>query len=311
MRDALLEGFASGGADLWLTRAVCVYGAPTPGKSLAGGVKERDWWDRSTSFVSGLPRGEHCTPRTRTEADGRSLTLFPIEERLRYLVPFRPPEETAEHLRELRRNGARMAVLADDGEKFGGWPGTWEWVWENGWMDRYVDTMTRLLESGDVILSTPAEARVAIPSAGLAYLPSASYLEMEGWALPPGGARRLHRLEVQLGEERMRAPMPLLGGPTGGNFFVKYPESNGLPKKMMSLLGAEPLSGGSPRRHAGPFGLAQLPTTLYWHVVVRGAVPESISGNAVWANLATRRSAILGEGEPTPGPLERTRGTAT
>ena len=73
-----------------------------------------------------------------TESDGKRVALFPIDERLRYLIPFRPPEETADYLRELRGAGHRLAVLADDGEKFGGWPGTKEWVYGKGWLDRFM-----------------------------------------------------------------------------------------------------------------------------------------------------------------------------
>src|SRR2546425_7735731 len=40
----------------------------------------------------------------------------------------------------------------------------------------------------------------------LAYLPTASYREMEGWALPPDAASRLARLERDLGAERLAGP---------------------------------------------------------------------------------------------------------
>ena len=301
MRDALRREFGAEGETLWLTERV--WEPDLPAELARAGVKSVLVDDRHF-LVSGFRREELYAPH-RTEADGRSLTLFPIEERLRYLVPFRPPEETAEHLRELRRNGARMAVLADDGEKFGGWPGTWEWVWENGWMDRYVDTMTRLLDSGDVILSTPAEARVAIPSAGLAYLPSASYLEMEGWALPPGGARRLHRLEVQLGEERMKGPdAPLLRGSHWRNFFVKYPESNRMHKKMMALSALSRFRGDPPAARRA-IGRAQC-NDAYWHGVFGGLYLKHLR-DAVWANLA-EAEAILREGEPLRARWEDTDG---
>ena len=39
------------------------------------------------------------------------------------------------------------------------------------------------------------DALDAVPSGGLAYLPTASYREMEGWSLPPDAALRLIRLE--------------------------------------------------------------------------------------------------------------------
>src|SRR2546426_6552342 len=54
-----------------------------------------------------------------TESDGHRVGLLAIDERLRYLIPFRPPEETASYLRQLRSDGHGLAVLADDGEKFG------------------------------------------------------------------------------------------------------------------------------------------------------------------------------------------------
>jgi len=141
-----------------------------------------------------------------TESDGRRIALFPIDERLRYLIPFRPPAETAAYLRELAHQGHRIAVLADDGEKFGGWPGTREWVYEKGWLDQFVTTISALVDNGEVVLSTFAETLPAVPIAGLAYLPTASYREMEGWALPPLAAQRLINLETELGEERLSGP---------------------------------------------------------------------------------------------------------
>ena len=58
-----------------------------------------------------------------TEDDGRLLKVFPGSERLRYFIPFHEPHETYEYLRRLaaERPGA-VVVMADDGEKFGGWP---------------------------------------------------------------------------------------------------------------------------------------------------------------------------------------------
>ena len=42
-----------------------------------------------------------------TEDDGRTLSIFPGSERLRYLIPFRDPQETVEYLR--RHRGAASA----------------------------------------------------------------------------------------------------------------------------------------------------------------------------------------------------------
>src|SRR5213079_2204157 len=51
---------------------------------------------------------------------------------LRYLIPFRPPAEISAYLRDLRSASRPLAVFVDDGEKFGGWPGTKDWVYTRG-----------------------------------------------------------------------------------------------------------------------------------------------------------------------------------
>ena len=75
-----------------------------------------------------------------------------------------------------------------------------------GWLDQFVTTISALVDNGEVVLSTFAETLPAVPIAGLAYLPTASYREMEGWALPPLAAQRLINLETELGEERLSGP---------------------------------------------------------------------------------------------------------
>ncbi len=57
-----------------------------------------------------------------TEDQGAAVAVFPISERLRYLVPFAEPAETVAHLAARREAGSM--TLVDDGEKFGVWPGT-------------------------------------------------------------------------------------------------------------------------------------------------------------------------------------------
>src|SRR5256886_12705492 len=88
----------------------------------------------------------------------RSVALFPIDERLRYFIPFRPPAATAEYLRELRAAGRPLAVFVDDGEKFGGWPGTKECVYTRGWLAQCRDAIGALVAAGEVRLTTPRAA---------------------------------------------------------------------------------------------------------------------------------------------------------
>ncbi len=120
-----------------------------------------------------------------TEAEGQSLAVLPIDKTLRYLIPFRPPADIEAHLRWVAGMGGRLAIAADDGEKFGGWPGTAQWVYQDGWLKGFLD----LLETADdwLVSQTVSEALAHVAPAGLCYLPTCSYVEMEEWSLGPDG----------------------------------------------------------------------------------------------------------------------------
>src|SRR5262249_21052967 len=205
-------------------------------------------------------------------------------ERLRYLIPFRPPADTAAYLRELRDAGHRLAVLADDGEKFGGWPGTYDWVYTRGWLKNFIDTIKPLIEAGEGKLSTFHAALDRVPSGGLAYLPTASYREMEGWSLPPEAAARLARLEADLGEARVAgSDGALIRGSHWRNFLVKYPESNRMHKKMLALSRLCRARGNPPEARRA-IGRAQC-NDAYWHGVFGGLYLPHLR-EAIWKNLA-------------------------
>src|SRR5689334_6002722 len=232
LHEAVRRRFGVDARGLWLTERVW---EPELAADLAdAGVRYALVDDRHFLVTGFAPHQLHAP--FWTESDGKRVALFPIDERLRYLVPFRPPEESAQYLRELRDAGHALAVLADDGEKFGGWPGTKEWVYGKGWLDRFISTIGAQVERGEVMLSRLDEALDAVPSGGLAYLPTASYREMESWSLPPDAALRLTRLEADLGEQRVAGPEgALIRGSHWRNFLVKYAESNRMHKKMMAL----------------------------------------------------------------------------
>ncbi len=134
-----------------------------------------------------------------------------------------------------------------------------------------------------------------MPSGGLAYLPTASYREMESWSLPPDAAVRLSRLERDLGEDRAAGPDgSLIRGAHWRNFLVKYSESNRMHKKMMALSALA-------RRHGDPpavrraIGRAQC-NDAYWHGVFGGLYLPHLR-DAIWRNLAEAEAALRqGEG---------------
>src|SRR5256885_8402743 len=140
-------------------------------------------------LVSGFERDRLHAPFF-TESGGKQVALFPIDERLRYLIPFRPPAEIGEYLRDLRTEGRPLAVFVDDGEKFGGWPGTKDWVYTRGWLAQFLDAVGALVTAGEVRLTTPRAAPDTGRSGGLAHLPTASSPEMGAWPPPPAAAPR-------------------------------------------------------------------------------------------------------------------------
>ena len=280
MRDALRRLFGYDATGLWLTERVW---EPDLAADLADAGVRFALVDDRHFLVTGFERDQLHAP-FRTESGGRSIALFPIDEHLRYLVPFKPPADVVAYLERLRDKGHRLAVLADDGEKFGGWPGTLEWVYQRGWLDRFLEAMSGAMARGVLRLSTFDEALRETPSGGLAYLPTASYREMEAWSLPPRAAGRLRHLELELGEERMAGPDgALVRGSHWRNFLVKYPAANRAHKKMLALS-ALCRERGDPPDVRRAIGRAQC-NDAYWHGVFGGLYLPHLRA-AIWHHLA-------------------------
>lgn len=291
MREALQGRFGVNATGLWLTERV--WEPDLPADLAAAGVEYALVDDRHF-LVAGHERETLHRPWL-TEAGGETIALLAIDEKLRYLVPFRPPGELAAYLRELRAAGHPLAILADDGEKFGGWPGTREWVYERGWMREFQAAIQALVEGGEIRLTTCAQAISEVRADGPAYLPSASYREMEGWALPPARARALAALEHDLGEERLAGPDgTLVRGTHWRHFLAKYPESNRLHKKMLALS-ALCRKRGDPPAARRAIGRAQC-NDAYWHGVFGGLYLPFLRG-ALWRELA-EAEAMLRRGQP-------------
>ncbi len=303
MREWLRSRFGVEATGLWLTERVW---EPGLAEDLHDAGVRYVLVDDRAFLVSGFEEAALHRPY-RSEAGGKSVTLLPIDERLRYLIPFRPPSEIAAYLSSLRRfatgrsttrsapgYGRPLAVLADDGEKFGGWPGTARWVWEAGWMDRFLDTMRQLREDGAVVMLTPGDAATS-DEAGVAYLPTASYREMEGWSLPPTAAGRFRRLTEILPEIAVTAGSEAhVRGGHWRNFLARYAESGRMHNKALRLseLCRE---RGDPAGARRALGRAQC-NDAYWHGVFGGLYLKHLR-EAVWAHLAEAEGLLrTGEG---------------
>ncbi len=206
-----------------------------------------------------------------TEDQGAVLAVFPISQRLRYLIPFAEVEGTIEYL-EARRGQVTALTMVDDGEKFGVWPGTHAPVYEGGWLDRFFD---RLLATPWLELRTFGEVVDSQPAVGRVYLPTASYREMGEWALPLGAGRELRNAQRELAAlARAQRVQELLRGGFWRTFLVKYPEVAEMYWKMLRLsLAIEREVSGErdPRLEAARTALWRgQANDAYWHGVFGG-----------------------------------------
>jgi len=212
-----------------------------------------------------------------TEEQGYPLKIFGTSKHLRYSIPWKPVDEAIAWLYEQaeQNNGPvpRVAVMGDDGEKFGLWPMTYQHVWENGWFEDFF----RALEENSDWLQTisPGEYARRFPAIDRVYLPTASYDEMTEWALPAGLSADITRVKHELqnrGEENI---LQFIHGGFWRNFLVKYPEVNNMHKKMLRVhdkvynAGKEVLQDAD--RHAVLDNLwAAQCNCPYWHGVFGG-----------------------------------------
>ena len=172
-----------------------------------------------------------------TEEDGRTLDLFPISEALRYRMPFSPAEDVIAYIESLAGDalaGRRSAAIYfDDIEKFGIWPETYQWVYENGWLDKFIQG---ILGSPMIHAQHYREYHSTEKTRGVVYLPTTSYIEMNEWTLPAGPAHAYATLVSQAKSLGWYEPQKaFLRGGIWKNFFSRYPESNWMHKRMLSL----------------------------------------------------------------------------
>lgn len=173
-----------------------------------------------------------------TEDQGNLIKIFPGNEALRYLIPFKGIEEFENYMRGIK-NGfftrGRAAIYGDDGEKFGLWPGTHKWVFHEGWLERFFESIEKNLDW--IKPSTLGEFLDHEEPVGHTYLPNTSYMEMGEWSLPADTSREYTELieEVSKWGEHGEKVKRFLQGGTWRNFLAKYPESNWIHKRMLMV----------------------------------------------------------------------------
>ena len=272
-RAWLHDLFGADVTSLWLTERVW---EPQLPHDLALAGIESVLVDDTHFEGAGLPADE-LDGWYATEDEGSVVRLFPIAKRLRYLIPFRPVAEIEAFLKAEHARGRKLLVFGDDGEKFGLWPNTQEWVYGERWLEKFL----AFLEGASdwLMVTTVAAAARALPPAGRVYLPTASYFEMEHWALPPRAQQRLEEAVKRLEAEECADIRPFVRGATWRNFLARYPEASRLEQRMVRTseltrrMGLRPTDGLTMPSQLHPAVRALFRgqcNCAYWHGVFGG-----------------------------------------
>lgn len=303
LSDALRRRFGRAPAGLWLAERV--WEPDLPGSLHRAGMRYTLLDD--THFLSAGADPERLDGPYLTEDRGCAIAVFPISKKLRYLVPFRPPEETVEFLRaEAERGPGRVFLLGDDGEKFGHWPDTQHLVYGEGWLERFF----ALLEENEEWLRTgfPVEHIHSTAVRGRIYLPTAAYEEMGEWTLPARLQSRYRAFHDRVRDTDGENARFLRGG-TWRAFFARYPESDHMSQRGLRLREeADAIAGSHPeayRRIRDSLWAAQC-NCAYWHGVFGGIYLPHLR-DAVWRKLLEAEAALCEARHPEAAWAEGSR----
>jgi len=180
-----------------------------------------------------------------TEDEGKTLRIFPINEELRYLTPWKPTYLSIDYLRKISdEKGDRVALLISDAEKMGVWGTTHQICYVEGQGHKdgdngkpFIPAFFEQIRSNSWIKSiTLTEYMEIFPAKSLIYLPTASYDKMEEWVLPTEIQKNFKKIRKSLKDDEDKKEIyQFLKGGFWRYFLVKYPESNNMHKKMIHV----------------------------------------------------------------------------
>lgn len=275
MSDDLTRRFGQRPTGLWLTERAW---EPHLARSLALAGVQWTLLDDDGFEKTGL-HGADLFHTYITEEEGHTIVVLPILKDLRYKIPWAEPEEILRFLRETP-DDAELFVYADDGEKFGLWPGTYDHVHAGGWLRRFFQALT---EADDVTTVTAGEAAVLLRPRARVDLPACSYAEMEKWSL----ATFRRKTFADLLEKTSPEDRSFISGGVFRNFLNRYPEANRMHKRMLFIGRELEDGGGEARTHY----LRSQCNCAYWHGIFGGLYLPHLR-NAIYAEmLAAERLA--------------------
>ncbi len=180
-----------------------------------------------------------------TEDEGKTLRIFPINEELRYLTPWKPTYMSIQYLKKAAdEKGDRCVLLISDAEKMGVWGTTHQICYVEGQGHQegdegkpFIPAFFEQIRNNTWIKSlTLSEYMEQYPAKSLVYLPTASYDKMEEWVLPTEIRKNFKIIRKALkNDEKMKETYQFLRGGFWRYFLVKYPESNNMHKKMIHV----------------------------------------------------------------------------
>ncbi len=237
-----------------------------------------------------------------TEDQSSVLKVYATSHALRYTIPWRPVRESIEALRSLATPaGNRIAVMGDDGEKFGSWPDTHAYCWGSNGRAGWVEEFFTALEQNSSWLHTTqlGEYANSQPALGRIYIPTSSYIEMTEWALPAQKSYQFGQLIHQLEHEKRTDILQFMRGGFWRNFLVRYPEINNQHKKMLRVHNTVYAAGATEEAGLTDLLKAQANDT-YWHGLFGGIYMAHVR-SAIYHHLIQAENAadhILHGSEP-------------
>ncbi|MFW9905003.1 MAG: alpha-amylase/4-alpha-glucanotransferase domain-containing protein [Candidatus Thorarchaeota archaeon] len=241
MLDWWEENYKISPVGIWLAERVWVPGLPPVLRKMGANFT---FIDDYLFYMAGL--SEQQTFYTyMTEDQGIPITIFPINQRIRYLVPWSKPEETIQYLMKgCDEQNEKIIVMISDMEKMGVWPAgdrtTHDICYVDGyngtpWMNNFFEEIIQNSWIRPILISEYLQKN---HPRGLLYLPTSSYDKMAVWALPSPLRRRLEKLFTEINQDKMEPRLAddirtFAKGTIWQNFLIKYSQSNVMHKRML------------------------------------------------------------------------------
>jgi len=266
MRDELEQLFGQRPDGAWLAERVW---EPSLAYDLAAAGYRWTVLDDNHLRGASILEDEMWTSFT-TDDRGLRLTVFGTEQGLRYRIPFKPVDDLIAYLAARRTDDGRfVGMMGDDGEKFGAWPGTFDYCWDR---EHWVDRCFEALESNSDWLKmvTPSGWLAGNAPTARAYFPTASYVEMTEWVLPPDEMPTFMNLLDTARRDEAPEARYLRGG-FWRNYMVRYREINDLNKQMLRVSDKVAAMASGPEKERAADHLYQGQSNdCYWHGLFGG-----------------------------------------